>query len=111
MNLPSRQAAPPNDHGDYHGQPDPVAAVGAVRIKIIGERKSGKDPEYPEPDGCMENAVVLLVALPEDSLFHIESSRLAARARSAQPTRQTRCGLRGEEKRLLRISAKQPSLS
>jgi hypothetical protein len=47
-----------------------MAAVRAMRVQVIGEWISGKDPEDPNPDGRMQNAIVPLVAFAEDGLFH-----------------------------------------
>src|SRR6516162_1534069 len=47
-----------------------MSPVWPVGVEVIGERPSRQHPENPDPDRSMENAVVPLVALPKDGLFH-----------------------------------------
>ena len=71
--LASRNAAldaAPRDARHHDGQPDPMPAVGPVGVQVVGQRVSGQNPEHPDPDGSVQNAVILLVAFAEDGLFH-----------------------------------------
>src|ERR1017187_3071178 len=77
-------APPPCHHNHHHRQPDPMPPIGPMRVQVIGERVSGKHPENPYPDGSMQNAIVPLVAFPEDGSFHRYFSSIAAIARVTQ---------------------------
>jgi len=59
----------PDTGGGYNRQPDPVAAVRAVRIKI-SRKMARENPEYPYPDGDVEHAVVVLVLFTFNDFFH-----------------------------------------
>src|SRR5262249_7015507 len=65
---PAGESAPGTDGNDDH-QPDPVAAVRAVRVERGGEMP-GKNPENPDPERNMQDAVVIFVSFPSDDFFH-----------------------------------------
>src|SRR5262249_37670671 len=64
----SGKPAPGADRG-YDGEPDPVAAVGTVSVKI-GCEMTGEDPENPDPDGNVQHAVVVFVSFTLNDFFH-----------------------------------------
>src|SRR6476646_9562600 len=59
----------PDTNGGYNRQPDPVAAVRAVRVKI-SRKMAGKNPENPYPNGDVEHTVIVLVLFTFNDFFH-----------------------------------------
>ena len=47
-----------------------MPAVRPVCVEVVGQRVPWQDPEHPNPDGSVQNPVVVLVAFPKDRLFH-----------------------------------------
>ena len=87
--LASRNApdiSPPEHHAGHDRQPYPMTDVRPVGVQVIGQRIAGQHPEHPDPDGSMQNAVVILVSFAKDSLFHAKSM-VARSARGTQLSR------------------------
>src|SRR5208337_2027213 len=76
--------AAPGDARNHHRQPNPMPPIGPVRVQVVSQRISGQNPEHPDPDGSVQNAVILLVAFAEDGLFH-GLSMVAGSGRGTQP--------------------------
>src|SRR5689334_3263780 len=59
----------PDADGGYNRQPDPVAAIRAMRVKVRGE-VARENPEDPYPDRDVEHPVVVFVSLTFNDFFH-----------------------------------------